>query len=71
MRFLVEFRALARFHLHVGAQLAMRAAAPLAGVPVVVVLLQQDPGAALRGAAAWLLGRSAGPGAGLAVALAT
>ncbi len=47
----------------------MRAAAPLAGVPVVVLLLQQDPGAAVRGAAAWLLGRSAGPGAGLAVAL--
>jgi len=67
---LTPFRALARFHLHVGAQLAMRAAAPLAGVPVVVVLLQQDPGAALRGAAAWLLGRSAGPGSGLAVALA-
>ncbi|HXK08744.1 MAG TPA: hypothetical protein VMT70_03780 [Vicinamibacteria bacterium] len=60
--------ALARFHLHVGAQLAMRAAAPLAGVPIVVLLLQQDPSAALRALAAWLLGPFSGPGAGLATA---
>ena len=60
--------ALARFHVHVGAQLAMRAAAPLAGVPVVALLVQQDPSAAVRAAAAWLLGPSGGPGAGLSVA---
>ena len=64
-----ELVALARFHLHVGARLALRASAPLAGVPVVAVLLQQDPSAALRSASAWLLGPSGGPGAGLAVGL--
>jgi hypothetical protein len=60
---------LARFHLHVGARLAMRAAAPLAGVPVLLVLLQQDPSAVLRGAARWLLGPPRGPGAGIALVL--
>jgi len=52
----------------VGAQLAMRAAAPLAAAPVVAVLLQQDPSAAVRATAAWLLGPSGGPGAGVAIA---
>ncbi|MGE5126453.1 MAG: hypothetical protein ACM3PV_09180 [Betaproteobacteria bacterium] len=47
----------------------MRAAAPLAGVPVLLVLLQQDPSAVLRGAAVWLLGPPRGSGAGLALAL--
>jgi hypothetical protein len=70
MEGLTEFRALARFHLHVGARLAMRAAAPLAGVPVVALLLQHDPSAAVRASAAWLLGPAGGPAAGLVVALA-
>ncbi len=61
--------ALARFHLHVGARLALIAAAPLAGLPLLLVLLQQDPNAALRGAASWLLGPSPGPGPGLALGL--
>ena len=69
MQSVSDLRALALFHLHVGARLAMRAAAPLAGVPFVVVLVQQDPGGAIRAAAAWLLGRGGGPGAGLAVAV--
>jgi hypothetical protein len=63
------FAALARFHLHVGAQLALRAGAPLSGVPVLLILVQQDPGAALRAAASWLLGPSGGRDAGLAIAL--
>jgi hypothetical protein len=62
------FTALARFHLHVGARLAIRAAAPLAGLPFVAVLLQQDPSGALRALAAWLLGPSGGVSAGLALA---
>jgi len=61
--------ALARFHRHVGARLALRAAAPLAGLPLVAALLQQDPSATLRSAAAWLLGRSGGVPAGIAIAL--
>ncbi len=68
MEDLAGFFALARFHLHVGARLAMRAAAPLAAVPVVGILVQQDPSAALRGTAAWVAGPHGGPGAGLAVA---
>ena len=59
---------LARFHCRVGARLALRAAAPLAGLPLVAVLLQQDPAATLRAAAAWLLGPSGGASAGLATA---
>ncbi len=62
------FTPLARFHLHVGARLALRAAAPLAGLPFVAVLLQQDPSGALRALAAWLLGPSGGVSAGLALA---
>jgi hypothetical protein len=63
------FAALARFHLHVGAQLALRAGAPLSGVPVLLILIEQDPGAALRAAASWLVGPSGGRNAGLAIAL--
>jgi hypothetical protein len=62
------FTPLARFHLRVGARLALRAAAPLAGLPFVIVLLQQDPSGALRALAAWLLGPSGGANAGLALA---
>lgn len=61
-------RALALFHLHVGARLAMRAAAPLAGLPFVIVLVQEDPAGAMRAGAAWLLGPGAAAGGGLAVA---
>ncbi len=59
---------LARFHLHVGTRLALRAAAPLAGLPLAFVLLQHDPSGALRALAAWLLGPSGGTAAGLAIA---
>jgi hypothetical protein len=62
-------RALARFHCRVGARLALRAAAPLAGLPLAAALLQQDPSATLRAAAAWLLGPSGGASAGIAIAL--
>jgi len=64
------FGALARFHTHVGARLALRAGAPLSGVPVLLVLVQQDPGAALRAGAAWLLGPTGGRSAGLAISVA-
>jgi hypothetical protein len=65
----LRVRALVLFHVRVGARLSLLAAAPLSAAPVVGILLQQDPGAALRGAARWLLGAPADPGAGLALAL--
>jgi hypothetical protein len=49
---------------------ARDAAAARSPGPVVVLLLQQDPSAAVRATAAWLLGPSGGPGAGLAIAAA-
>ena len=65
------FGPLAHFHLHVGARLALRAAAPLAGLPLFGVLLQDDPSGALRALAAWLLGPSGGTSAGLVLAAAS
>src|SRR5512138_3289496 len=62
------FVPLARFHLHVGTRLALRAAAPLAGLPLAGVLLHHDPSGALRALAAWLLGPAGGTSAGLALA---
>jgi hypothetical protein len=61
-------RALALFHARVGARLALLAAAPLAAAPVIGILLQQDPGAALRAAARWLAGAPADTAAGLVLA---
>jgi len=67
---MADLAALARFHLHVGTRLALRAAAPLVALPILAVLLQQDPGGAVKAAGAWLLGPWSGPGAGLALGLA-
>ncbi len=61
------FVPLARFHLRVGTRLALRAAAPLAGLPLAMVLLDHDPAGALRLLASWLLGPSGGTAAGLAL----
>jgi len=58
-------RALVRFHLRVGARLALRAAAPLAGLPFVAALVQQDPAGAVRDAAGRLLGPARGPAPGV------
>ena len=63
-------RALARFHAGVGARLALLAAAPLAAAPVIAILLQQDPSAAVRHAAGWLVGAPASASGGLALAAA-
>jgi hypothetical protein len=70
------FTALLRFHLRAGVRLALRAAAPAVGIPVVAVLLQQDPAGAAAAFAIGLVSVSAGAGglaafAAVAVALAS
>jgi hypothetical protein len=60
------FTALLRFHVRAGVRLALRAAAPAVGLPVVFLLLQQDPAGAAVGFAI-SLASPAGGAAGLVV----
>jgi len=63
------FGALARFHVGVGARLAVRAAAPLVSLPILAVVLQPDPAEAVNAIAAALLGPRSSDAAWLACAV--
>jgi hypothetical protein len=58
---------LLRFHLRVGVRLAMRTAAPAIGLPVVALLLQQEPAGAAVVFLAWLFAAPGNAASGLAV----
>jgi hypothetical protein len=62
------FAALLKLHLRVGARLALRAAAPIVGLPIVALGIQQNPGGALRETARFLFAPPGQAGGTLAVA---
>jgi hypothetical protein len=60
---------LLRFHVRAGARLALRAAAPAVGLPIVGLILQDDPAGAAAALAAWLVAPAGAAANSLALAL--